>query len=309
MAALTIADYLKFANLQMAAEAFIRDEQTGILATTPQDIARALERGNNRSLLFTETQATAFAAQWEVLDQRANTGTGFSGTLFRNKANPNELVLSFRSSEFIDDFARDNKATNEFEIAQGGFALGQIADMEAWYAELLTKFDANGQPMLAGKTYSVTGYSLGAHLATVFNQLRQVEIQQGPPRANLADVITFNGAGIGQIDNGSLAGMVQRFQSLRNQAASADGLRNLFQTDTGLTAYRDLRSAINANNGVVTSTMRDTAATAFGTNFLDKPLLKADSDLLLLAIDRALTVWQAANDAPNLNSGKGVRVI
>ncbi len=303
MAIPTVTDYLKFANLQMAAEAFLVDSN-GTPLTAGRYI-EALKAGNNRSLLFTETQATAFADPdkgWTVLDQRANTTTGFSGTLFKNNQT-GELVLSFRSSEFIDDFARDNKATNEFEIAQGGFALGQIADMEAWYAELLTKFDANGQPMLAGKTYAVTGYSLGAHLATVFNQLRQAELQSGPPAAALAEVITFNGAGVGQIDNGSLAGMVQRFQSLRNQAAGADGLLGLFQTDTGWTAYRDLRSAINANNGVVTSTMRDTAATAFGTNFLDKPLLKADSDLLLLAIDRALTVWQAANDAPNLNSG------
>jgi hypothetical protein len=156
----------------------------------------------------------------------------FSGTLFkaRNKANPTELVISFRSTEFIDDHARDNKATNELELAEGGFALGQIADMEAWYADLLSKPlpGTGGQPPLAGKTYSVTGYSLGGHLATVFNQLRQAEIQQGPPRANLADVITFNGAGVGQIRNGSLSAMVNRFTDLRSQAATTEGLSWMF---------------------------------------------------------------------------------
>jgi hypothetical protein len=186
MPTLTIADYLKYANLQMAAEAFIRDEQTLVLASTPEAVISALIEGNKRSLKFTRPQAEAFvdaAKGWTVLDQRANTNTGFSGTLFRNNAT-GELVLSFRSTEFIDDHARDNKATNDLEIDGTGFALGQVADMEEWYATL----SASGGP-LAGKTYSVTGYSLGGHLATVFNQLRQAEIQQGPPRANLADVI------------------------------------------------------------------------------------------------------------------------
>ena len=193
MTAPTITDYLKYANLQMAAEAFIRDEVTNALASSGTDLITALKAGNNRSLKFTEPQAEAFADQWEVLDQKANTGTGFSGTLFKaikdNAAlgiKKDDLVVSFRSTEFIDDHARDNKATNDLEIDGTGFALGQIADMEAWYAQL----SAEGGP-LAGKTYSVTGYSLGGHLATVFNQLRQAELQAGPPRAALDQVVTF----------------------------------------------------------------------------------------------------------------------
>ncbi len=156
MATPTTADYLKYANLQMAAEAFLVDSQEKPL--TGQFYLDALVKGNNRSLLFTQTQAEAFADPvkgWTVLDQRVNTTTGFSGTLFKNNQT-GELVLSFRSTEFIDDFARDNKATNELELAQGGFALGQIADMEAWYADLLSKPLPNtgGQPPLLGKTYS-----------------------------------------------------------------------------------------------------------------------------------------------------------
>jgi hypothetical protein len=54
-----------------------------------------------------------------ILDQRANTRIGFSGTLFRNR-DTNETVLSFRSTEFIDDAARDNKATNVLEIKETG---------------------------------------------------------------------------------------------------------------------------------------------------------------------------------------------
>jgi len=37
----TIIDYLKYANLQMATEAFIRDEQTLVLASTPEAVRDA----------------------------------------------------------------------------------------------------------------------------------------------------------------------------------------------------------------------------------------------------------------------------
>ncbi len=129
MPAPTITDYLKYADLQMAAEAFIRNESTGELATSTDAIVAALKAGNNHSLIFTETQATEFAAQWEVVDQRANTATGFSGTLFRSKVTDpakgliaGQLVLSFRSTEFIDDNLRDSAATNDAIFSPAGWA-------------------------------------------------------------------------------------------------------------------------------------------------------------------------------------------
>ena len=106
MATPTITDYLKFANLQMAAEAFIRDPKTGILASSGQALIDALKAGNNHASRFTQTQATAFADQWKVVDQTPNTPSGFSGTLFQSNTNPNEYVISFRSTEFIDDAIR-----------------------------------------------------------------------------------------------------------------------------------------------------------------------------------------------------------
>ncbi len=303
MPALTTTDYLKYANLQMAAEAFIRNESTLVLAGSGQVLKDALVDGNKRSLQFTETQATAFTHSttgWTVLDQKANTATGFSGTLFKNNLT-NELVLSFRSTEFIDDHARDNKATNDLEIAGGGFALGQIADMEAWYAQL-----AGAGGALRGKTYSVTGYSLGGHLATVFNQLRQAELQYGPPPATLDQVVTFNGAGVGQIDNGTLRGLIDRFTALRTQAATTDGLAGLFVTTKGKEIYAQLRADFVANNHVLTGAMRDSVATAFGILDEGDTLLKADYNLLLGAngaLYRALKVASVATDIPQLSSG------
>lgn len=50
----TIADYLKYANLQMAAEAFIRNEITNILADSGQPLIDALISGNGHASRFTE---------------------------------------------------------------------------------------------------------------------------------------------------------------------------------------------------------------------------------------------------------------
>ena len=178
MATPTIADYLKYANLQMAAEAFLVVEKgtSTIIATgTPKEnLIVALIQGNDRASRFTQSEAQKFEADWEVVAQIPNTQTGFSGTLFRCKVTDpsrglveGEYVISFRSTEFVDDAVRDSAATNTLEIHDTGWAWGQIADMEAWYKKL------KGDGLLpAGAVLNVTGYSLGGHLATAFNILR-----------------------------------------------------------------------------------------------------------------------------------------
>ena len=116
----TIADTLKYANLQMAAEAFIRDPVTYVLSGSGTDLIDALKTGNNHASRFTETHqnapqaprrpAEAFAdpvTGWTVLDQCINTPSGFSCTLFKNNQT-DECVISFRSTEFIDDAVNDN---------------------------------------------------------------------------------------------------------------------------------------------------------------------------------------------------------
>lgn len=222
----TIADYLKYANLQMAAEAFIRDPNTGVLRASGQQLIDVLVAGNGHASRFTQTQAEAFAdanTGWTVLDQRANTSTGFSGTLFKNNQT-GELVISFRSTEFIDDAARDNLATNTDEIKNSGW--GQISDMEAWYASL----------HLAAGSFSVTGYSLGGHLATAFNLLHPGAAQQ---------VITFNGAGVGKLkySTDTLSGLLQQFNALRSHP---DQIEASF-TDAGLrTLYHSLRTPLTS---------------------------------------------------------------
>jgi Ca2+-binding RTX toxin-like protein len=211
---------LDFANMQMAAEAFLlRDTDNGVI---PADnvIRDRLENGNFHASVFTPTQAEKFVSDYQVLTQYRNDptlagGTGFSGTLFKNKST-GELTLSFRSTEFIDDAVRDSKATNELEIKQLGWALGQISDMEKWYAQLRTD-----PKLLGGKTFNVTGYSLGGHLATAFNILRREEAEAGVSEDGnpIIHTYTFNGAGVGEYLNGKrLTDIVADFRRYRDDA-------------------------------------------------------------------------------------------
>ena len=79
MATLAIADYYKYANLQMAAEAFLVDIDVDGKATLKGDLKEALIEGNNHASKFTEQLADDFLAHWEVVTQCPNTETGFSG--------------------------------------------------------------------------------------------------------------------------------------------------------------------------------------------------------------------------------------
>ena len=157
------ATLLEFANLQVAAEALYGKKKSqpnwkdNVVNAKPNSeknnekegfveiLVRDLTTGNERTSRFTKTQAAEFAQKWEIVSHIASTGTGFSGTLFRatEKAastetgiNKGDLVISFRSTEFIDDSARDNQATNNMESSDKGGAFGQIADMEKWVQSL-----------------------------------------------------------------------------------------------------------------------------------------------------------------------------
>src|SRR5262245_16892644 len=213
-----IQRYLEFANLQMAAEAFlIRDIDNGVLPGEARLQAR-LVQGNFHPSRFLQEQAEQFTAQYQVLGQYRNDPlldgrSGFSGTLFRNRST-GELTLSFRSLEFIDDAVRDGKSTSELEIKDLGWALGQIAEMETWYAQL--RADPN---LLGGKKFNVTGYSLGGHLATAFNILRREQYQASGETNPVLNTYTFNGAGVGDLKPGKrLTDVINTFNLLRGMA-------------------------------------------------------------------------------------------
>ena len=205
------ATLFEFDNLQVAAEALYGkqdvmpdwEKKTNLFNENLIN-SEFLKDGNKHTSRFTATQAAEFAQKWEIVSHIANTGTGFSGTLFRarktdeeGKADPEtgikegDLVISFRSTEFIDDSARDNQATNNMEISEKGWAFGQIADMEKWVQSL-----KDAKIIGEGKEVSVTGYSLGGHLATAFNILHNYKESD----IKIKQTFTFNGAGVG-LDN------------------------------------------------------------------------------------------------------------
>lgn len=61
MVTLAVTDYLKYANLQMAAEAFLVDGDG--VPLIEDSLVRALRIGNDHASKFTQVQAEAFAAQ------------------------------------------------------------------------------------------------------------------------------------------------------------------------------------------------------------------------------------------------------
>ncbi|PKO34527.1 MAG: hypothetical protein CVU34_07170 [Betaproteobacteria bacterium HGW-Betaproteobacteria-7] len=263
MATPTLAETLKFANLQMAAEALFGFDANRNPNQAPGDTASTtghsiglipigvLTEGNRHASKFTQTEAEKFVTQWAVVDHISNTPTGFSGTLFRAlKDDPSQgivkdqLVLTFRSTEFIDDAARDNEATNKLEIKEHGWAFGQLSDMEAWYQSL--KVDGVS---LSQKQFSVLGYSLAGHLATAFNLMHGLDSYGG--QKLIQNVVTFNGAGVGKIGDGSLVTtqvklpeMIQAFSALRTQAEGPDGLIALLQSDLGRETYQTLKTQL-----------------------------------------------------------------
>jgi hypothetical protein len=60
----TTAELLKYSELQMAAEAFLVENDG-----TPKNLQSALEFGNNHPSKFTATEAALFLADWEVVAQ------------------------------------------------------------------------------------------------------------------------------------------------------------------------------------------------------------------------------------------------
>ncbi|MDY0977509.1 hypothetical protein SOM61_21320 [Massilia sp. CFBP9012] len=276
----SITEYLKYSTLQLAAEAFLRDENTCKLATTDAQIVTALLNGNGHASRFTNTEADAFIDNgWKVLDQCVNTGTGFSGTLFQN-IETDELVISFRSTEFVDDAVRDSLATNTYEIKATGFAWGQIADMEEWYAKLQAD-----PSKLGNKSFSVTGYSLGGHLATAFNLLHTDEADQ---------VVTFNGAGVGKVTQGTLASALDEFNKLREDPVQITAQF----ADSGLTElYNTIRMHLSDHSW----TAQEAKATIIEAYVGET--MSTDAQALLSALSEIAELQEEAARVPTLRAG------
>ncbi len=270
----TVTQLLTYANLQMAAEARLD------LFNNQVSVA-ALTTGNNRASKFTPTQAAQFVTEWEVVAHEPNTTTGFSGTLFRCKVTDpsrglvdGQLVMSFRSTEFIDDAARDSQATNSMEIKELGWAFGQIADMKRWVDGLRTL------GLIPSSTpVTVTGYSLGGHLAAAYNHL----MDDAGTTGRVATTYTFNGAGVGYVSNNvSLTQTITLFE--QNRQASADHSA-LFSDPAVRGAYQEFRDTLRG--GALLTSQKLAEVSAF---LMPLSLVSTEAKLLLDALRRVKTI-------------------
>lgn len=117
----TIQDLFQQAQLAEAAYANF--------AAHPGDPQAALQdQGNN--MHFSESQATAFVAQWAVVDQLPDTSSGFSGTLFQDKAT-GQYTFSLRGTAGGTDLAADVG-----DVFLDGIALDQVVDMYNYWQSL-----------------------------------------------------------------------------------------------------------------------------------------------------------------------------
>lgn len=245
------ATILEFARLQLAAEVLydlknaipnweitVDNPNIGNLSFDNLITKKRLQSGNDHNSKFTEADAEEFDKNWEMVAHIANTATGFSGSLFRAKKDiegtrikAQDLVMSFRSTEFVDDDVHDSRSTNTLEIKEKGWAFGQIADMEHWFGILQEKG-------LIDKPLYVTGYSLGGHLATAFNILHRQEINNRTGSNLIEATYTFNGAGVGLGANGEeikkedLHAAIEYFKRLKgdgeNKKLNEDYVENKF---------------------------------------------------------------------------------
>src|SRR6188472_341825 len=85
MAQNEVATQLEYAMLQLAAEAMfgVAHEGTAGQTTTAEMTADVLTKGNDHSSKFTDAQVEGFLKNWQLVEHRSNTATGFSGTLFK----------------------------------------------------------------------------------------------------------------------------------------------------------------------------------------------------------------------------------
>jgi len=229
----SVAELLEMSRTQIVAEAFLLDEDKNPKYLHPNKEENEytfkevplkeeiLKDGNNHTSILTAPQIKEFMENWEVVAYLPNTTTGFSGTLFQAKRDipgttikAGEKVMSLRSTEFIDDAVRDNEATNTREIADRGWAFGQIDDLEQWFQGL-----RNEKLIGDGEQIRITGYSLGGHLATAFNILHRNE-------GLIKNTYTFNGAGVGmenvaghgeikEMNKDSLKDIMESFHDIR----------------------------------------------------------------------------------------------
>lgn len=240
MAYKEIQNYFDMATLQVASEAFLTDFETS------GELRVKLELGNEALSILPLKQSNQFGFEEKRFDLVAHQDlsfdasvapfdtsglrSGFSASLFHDTTN-DKYTLSFRSTEFDSEIRDAGDIAADLEIAQFGWAFSQIHSMEAFWNFLTanapiatgginvpnaSKLAAFQTALAAGKKINVTGYSLGANLATAFTEMHVVD--------NVVDkTYLFNGAGTGTVAGGySLPLLWETLKSVFTDTGSGD---------------------------------------------------------------------------------------
>ena len=103
----------------------------------------ALLQDLNGDDLFSPTQATEFAAHWSVASHQANTASGFSATLFKDKTTSGNYTLAIRGTELFSNTVGDLLSADVNGITITGAAFKQIVDLYNYWQRLTTATTAH----------------------------------------------------------------------------------------------------------------------------------------------------------------------
>jgi Ca2+-binding RTX toxin-like protein len=212
-----ISTWYQFAVQQIFAESYL----DGIAWSNTAQVSQRLQQGNTQPdfppsgyTRLPAIAADAGANTFSVVAHRPNGATGFSATLLRwaNEQGATEYTLAIRSTEFKPfnkggDRARDAYGA-DVEILRTGFALGQLAALEDFYANQVL-------PIVGSEKFFVTGYSLGGHLATVFTETHADRVEAA---------YVFNSPGRGEIlgTEGTTPEQMQQMVALFRSALTSE---------------------------------------------------------------------------------------
>ena len=116
--------------------------------------------GAGKYTKISKTQADYFLDNFTIKDYYGNDNTGFSATVFAKNSDTNEITISFRSTEFGEDYFKDAYGA-DIEISNNGTAIAQNIALVNYLEKL--KQDGIITP---NTIINLTGYSLGGHLSS-----------------------------------------------------------------------------------------------------------------------------------------------
>ncbi len=260
----TIQELFKQAQLAEASYATLWDATLNQPITADAKVKDALKTEG-----FSESQADAFVAEWTVADQLPNTKSGFSGTLFQNKAT-GEYSFSLRGTQIIIPLS--DLSTDIGDVLSDGIALDQMVDLYNYWqslthtgtyqakqlttlsAETRALSDAYTSSEVAGQNYEAYLQAQGYIIDDPFGIVRSIQtvdstqlsnplLRTGSGKLSSMAVVNVNGHSLG----GHLAMAFSRlFPGATNSAVAINGagfrssnsnVDNLFASLSGAPAF------------------------------------------------------------------------